>query len=104
MALADRAAAGSLDDWVFFDRGLIDAAAALQHLTGAFWNRNFRQNQDFVAERWIRLEQTMPHFSQSHATVSTTPFPSATEVVELEASVFEPAKKPRHWQEIGGPQ
>jgi hypothetical protein len=26
IALADRAAAGSLDGWVFFDRGLIDAA------------------------------------------------------------------------------
>src|SRR5262249_4631668 len=34
MALADRAAAYSLDGWVFFDRGLIDAASALQHLTG----------------------------------------------------------------------
>jgi predicted ATPase len=33
LALADRAAARA-DDWVFFDRGLIDAAAALQHLTG----------------------------------------------------------------------
>ena len=34
IALADRAAAGSLDGWVFFDRGLIDAAAALEHMTG----------------------------------------------------------------------
>jgi predicted ATPase len=34
MALADRASAASLDGWVFFDRGLIDAAAALEHLTG----------------------------------------------------------------------
>jgi predicted ATPase len=34
MALADRAAAGAWEGWVFFDRGLIDAAAALQHLTG----------------------------------------------------------------------
>ena len=34
LALADRAAASRLDGWVFFDRGLIDAAAALQHLTG----------------------------------------------------------------------
>jgi len=34
MALADRASASSLDDWVFFDRGLVDAAAGLQHLTG----------------------------------------------------------------------
>ena len=28
IALADRAAAGSLDGWVFFDRGLIDAGRA----------------------------------------------------------------------------
>jgi predicted ATPase len=34
MALADRAAASRLDGWVFFDRGLIDAATALQYLTG----------------------------------------------------------------------
>ena len=34
MSLADRSTAGLLDGWVFFDRGLIDAAAALQHLTG----------------------------------------------------------------------
>jgi len=33
IALADRAAAGSLDGWVFFDRGLIDGAAALEHMT-----------------------------------------------------------------------
>ena len=33
MAMADRAAAASLKGWVFFDRGLVDAAAALQHLT-----------------------------------------------------------------------
>ena len=34
MALADQASAAALDGWVFFDRGLIDAAAGLQHLTG----------------------------------------------------------------------
>ena len=33
VALADRVAAGRLSGWVFFDRGLIDAAAALEHLT-----------------------------------------------------------------------
>jgi len=33
VALADRVAARRLSGWVFFDRGLIDAAAALQHLT-----------------------------------------------------------------------
>ena len=34
LALADRARAGALAGWVFFDRGLIDAAAGLQHLSG----------------------------------------------------------------------
>lgn len=34
MALADRISAGKPDGWVFFDRGLVDAAAGLQHLTG----------------------------------------------------------------------
>ena len=34
VALADRAAASRLNGWVFFDRGLIDAAAALRHVTG----------------------------------------------------------------------
>ncbi|WP_034161143.1 AAA family ATPase [Sphingomonas sp. ERG5] len=32
-ALADRAAAEHLPGWVFFDRSVIDAAAALEHLT-----------------------------------------------------------------------
>jgi predicted ATPase len=34
MALADREAAAAHNGWVFFDRGLIDAASALSHLTG----------------------------------------------------------------------
>ena len=34
MALADRASAAALEGWVFFDRGLVDAAAALENLTG----------------------------------------------------------------------
>jgi predicted ATPase len=34
MALEDRASAATLTGWVFFDRGLVDAVAALQHLTG----------------------------------------------------------------------
>ncbi len=34
LALADRVAANRLSGWVFFDRGMVDAAAALQHLTG----------------------------------------------------------------------
>lgn len=34
MALADRAAAEDHNGWVFFDRGLVDAASALEALTG----------------------------------------------------------------------
>lgn len=34
MALADRAAAMSHAGWVFFDRGLVDAASALEAMTG----------------------------------------------------------------------
>jgi predicted ATPase len=34
VSLADRAVAEASARWVFFDRGLIDAAAALEHLTG----------------------------------------------------------------------
>lgn len=34
LALAGMSAANSSERWVFFDRGLIDAAAALQHMTG----------------------------------------------------------------------
>jgi predicted ATPase len=33
-ALADREQAKTCPGWVFFDRGLIDAASALEHLTG----------------------------------------------------------------------
>jgi predicted ATPase len=34
MALEDRSSAHQQDGWTFFDRGLIDAAAGLQHVTG----------------------------------------------------------------------
>jgi len=34
LARADRASSLQSDDWVFFDRGLVDAAAHLQQLTG----------------------------------------------------------------------
>lgn len=34
VSLADRADAARHSGWVFFDRGLVDAAAALDHLTG----------------------------------------------------------------------
>jgi predicted ATPase len=34
MSLADRVSARTQEGWVFFDRGLVDAAAGLQYLTG----------------------------------------------------------------------
>jgi predicted ATPase len=34
LAIADRVAASRPEGWVFFDRRLVDAAAALEHLTG----------------------------------------------------------------------
>jgi predicted ATPase len=34
LALADRLEANCFNGWVFFDRGLVDAATALEHLTG----------------------------------------------------------------------
>jgi predicted ATPase len=34
MSLADRVSARTIEGWVFFDRGLVDAAAGLQYLTG----------------------------------------------------------------------
>jgi len=34
MSLSDRESAGANTGWTFFDRGLIDAASALQHFTG----------------------------------------------------------------------
>ncbi len=34
MAIEDRARVRGADGWVFFDRGLVDAAAALEHATG----------------------------------------------------------------------
>ena len=34
IAIADRESAAAQDGWVFFDRGLVDAAANLQNLTG----------------------------------------------------------------------
>ena len=34
MALADREEARRISGWVFFDRGLVDAASALQHVAG----------------------------------------------------------------------
>src|ERR1700726_1784575 len=65
IALADRAAAGSLDGWVFFDRGLIDAAAALEHMTGklmltALGQANRYYRRVFLAPPWPEIYETDP--------------------------------------------
>ena len=57
MALADRASASALEGWVFFDRGLVDAAAGLQHLTGeqvlsALRQSNRYHRRVFLAPPW----------------------------------------------------
>ena len=34
MSVADQISASTREGWIFFDRGLVDAAAGLEHLTG----------------------------------------------------------------------
>jgi predicted ATPase len=60
LALADREEAGRLRGWVFFDRGLIDAASALQHLTGeAALDRIARYHRRvFFAPPWPEIYAT----------------------------------------------
>jgi predicted ATPase len=63
MALADRAAAAGLGGWVFFDRGLIDAAAALRHLTGEpallpFCRTRRYHRRVFLAPPWPEIYVT----------------------------------------------
>jgi predicted ATPase len=65
VALADRASAGSLDGWVFFDRGLIDAAAAFQHLTGepvlaALGQAHRYHRRVFLVPPWPEIYVTDP--------------------------------------------
>ena len=65
IALADRAAAGSLDGWVFFDRGLIDAAAAFELMTGkpvltALGQANRYHRRVFLAPPWPEIYETDP--------------------------------------------
>jgi predicted ATPase len=60
MALEDRTRAAAMDGWVFFDRGLVDAAAALQHLTGepapAALAREHRYHQTvFLTPPWPEI-------------------------------------------------
>jgi predicted ATPase len=60
MALADRAEAHRHAGWVFFDRGLIDAAAALEHLTGEpvladLGQRHRYHRRVFLAPSWREI-------------------------------------------------
>jgi predicted ATPase len=65
MTLTDRTSAGMRGGWVFFDRGLIDAAAALQHLTGepalAALGQSHRYHRlVFMAPPWPEIYTTDP--------------------------------------------
>ena len=60
VSLADRADADPCACWVFFDRGLIDAAAGLEHLTGEpvieSLGRVYRYNKRvFFAPPWLEI-------------------------------------------------
>ncbi len=65
MALADRAAARDLPAWVFFDRGLIDAASALEDITGEPMLRALNtahpyHRRVFLAPPWPEIYVTDP--------------------------------------------
>jgi predicted ATPase len=63
MALADRAAAQGHSGWVFFDRGLIDAASALEDRTGqpvldALGALHRYHRRVFMAPPWPEIYET----------------------------------------------
>lgn len=63
MALADRAGARRLPGWVFFDRGLIDAALALEHASGEpvaakLTHKHRYADTVFLAPPWPKLYET----------------------------------------------
>ena len=63
LALADYAAAIASDGWVFFDRGLIDAASGLQHVSGervlAELGRSHRYyRRVFLTPPWPEIYET----------------------------------------------
>ena len=65
MALADRAAARTQEGWVFFDRGLIDAASGLQSVTGEPALRTLDaqhryHRRVFMAPPWPEIYETDP--------------------------------------------
>ena len=60
VAIQDRKAAARTDGWVFFDRGLIDAAAALEQATGELVVKAFNQIHPyhrcaFLAPSWQEI-------------------------------------------------
>lgn len=69
MALRDRKDAENIDGWVFFDRGLIDAAAALDHAAGGstvtrLGKRHRYHSRIFFAPPWPDLfasDKERPH-------------------------------------------
>ena len=63
LALADRAAVGRAESWVFFDRGLVDAANGLRQLTGepaldALRNEHRYHRRVFLAPPWPEIYVT----------------------------------------------
>jgi predicted ATPase len=65
VALADRAAAKAHQGWVFFDRGLIDAASGLENVTGepvlrALDAQHRYHRRVFVAPPWREIYETDP--------------------------------------------
>jgi predicted ATPase len=65
MALADRESASEHEGWVFFDRGLVDAAAGLQHLTGDYVLEALGQSHRyhrrvFLVPPWPEIHVTDP--------------------------------------------
>jgi predicted ATPase len=65
MALADREAARACEGWVFFDRGLIDAASGLESVTRepvlrALGAQHRYHRRVFVAPPWPEIYETDP--------------------------------------------
>lgn len=65
VALEDRARAGDLQGWVFFDRGLVDAAVALESVDGGELDRSVLEAQRynrtvFLTPPWREIYVTDP--------------------------------------------
>ena len=64
LARADRAAVADWPGWTFFDRGLIDAAVALEHLTGVptaeTLGADRYHSRVFLAPPWPDIYETDP--------------------------------------------